>query len=165
MQNQEGFDEFVRARWPATVRLATALTLDHGHAEDLAQEALAKLWFHWTKVFDENPEAYLRRIVLTTFLSRRRRRWWGEHATADLPELPATAQTSQVDDRESLRQALRAVSPKQRAVIFLRYAEDLPEQEVAELLGCSVGTVKSHASRGLAVLRTTLANQTQEVYR
>jgi RNA polymerase sigma factor (sigma-70 family) len=70
-----------------------------------------------------------------------------------------------VDDRDALKQALRRVSPKQRVVIFLRYAEDLPEQEVAELLGCSVGTVKSHASRGLAVLRKTLDNHAQEVHR
>jgi RNA polymerase sigma-70 factor (sigma-E family) len=174
MRDQDGFDEFVRARWGSTVRLAVGLTLDHGYAEDLAQEALAKLWFRWNRVADGNPDAYLRKIVLNTFLSRRRRKWWGEQATAEVPESeagqPAAAwtqatPTTQVDDRDALRQALRRVSPKQRVVIFLRYAEDLPEQEVAELLGCSVGTVKSHASRGLAVLRKALDNHTQEVHR
>ena len=171
MRDQDGFDEFVRVRWGSTVRLAVGLTLDHGYAEDLAQEALAKLWFRWNRVADGNPDAYLRKIVLNTFLSRRRRKWWGEQATAE-PEAgqPAAIRaeatpTTQVDDRDALKQALRKVSPKQRVVIFLRYAEDLPEQEVAELLGCSVGTVKSHASRGLAVLRKALDNHTQEVHR
>ncbi|MFC5267739.1 SigE family RNA polymerase sigma factor [Kribbella qitaiheensis] len=173
MRDQDGFDEFVRARWGSTVRLAVGLTLDHGYAEDLAQEALAKLWFRWNRVADGNPDAYLRKIVLNTFLSRRRRKWWGEHATAELPESEAgqpaarteATPTTQVDDRDALKQALRRVSPKQRVVIFLRYAEDLPEHEVAELLGCSVGTVKSHASRGLAVLRKALDNQPQEAHR
>jgi RNA polymerase sigma-70 factor (sigma-E family) len=170
MRDQDGFDEFVRARWGSTVRLAVGLTLDHGYAEDLAQEALAKLWFRWDRVADGNPDAYLRKIVLNTFLSRRRRKWWGEHATAELPEseagqpVDAGTDTRRVDDRDALKQALRTVSPKQRVVIFLRYAEDLPEQEVAELLGCSVGTVKSHASRGLAVLRKTLDNHAQAVH-
>ena len=76
VSREDMFDEFVQARWPATMRFAYALTLDHGHAEDLTQESMAKLWFRWKKVTD-NPDAYLRRILVSTFLAKRRRRWWG----------------------------------------------------------------------------------------
>ena len=147
------FDEFVRARWTATARLAYAIALDHGRAEDLTQEAFAKLWFRWSRVRDGNPEAYLRRILLTTYLSGRRRRWTGERPTDALPEQIVANGTDRVDDRDWLRAALAGLSPRQRAVVFLRYAEDLPEREVAELLGCTTGSVKQHASRGLAALR------------
>lgn len=149
----DGFDAFVRARWTATARLAYALTLDHQKAEDLAQESFAKLWFHWKKVGAENPDGYLRRVVTTTFLSGRRRRWIGERPTAVLPEHPVGPETGRIDDQQALRQAMARLSPRQRAAVYLRYAEDLPEQVVAELIGCSVGTVKTHASRGLAALR------------
>lgn len=147
------FDEFVRARWLATMRLAYGMTLDRGRAEDLAQDAFAKLWFRWPKARDGNPEAYLRKILLSLFLSRRRLRWWSEAPAAELPDRPAPAGTRQVDDRDALRRALAALSARQRAVVYLRYAEDMPERDVADLLGCSVGAVKTHASRGLETLR------------
>lgn len=153
---KNAFDEFVRARWLATMRLAYGMTLDRGRAEDLAQEAFAKLWFRWAKASAGNPEAYLRRILVSLFLSRRRVRWWSESPAAELPAQPSEAQaggTRRVDDRDALRRALATLSPRQRAVVYLRYAEDLPEREVAELLGCSVGAVKTHASRGLEALR------------
>lgn len=134
------------------MRFAYALTLDHGHAEDLTQESMAKLWFRWKKVTD-NPDAYLRRILVSTFLAKRRRRWWGEHPTAELPDRPVESETARVDEQLSLHEALRSLSSRQRAVVYLRYAEDLPEREVADLVGCSLGAVKSHAARGLAGLR------------
>ncbi|MFC0625447.1 SigE family RNA polymerase sigma factor [Kribbella deserti] len=149
----DDFDAFVRARWTTTARFAYALTLDRQAAEDLAQESFAKLWFHWQKVGAENPDGYLRRIVTTTFLSGRRRRWIGERPTAAVPDHPVGPETGRIDDQLSLRQAMGRLSPRQRAAVYLRYAEDLPEQVVAELIGCSVGTVKTHASRGLAALR------------
>jgi RNA polymerase sigma-70 factor (sigma-E family) len=150
---KDSFAEFVRARWTATMRFAYALTLDHGHAEDLAQDSFAKLWFRWSRARDGNPDAYLRTIVASTFLSSRRRRWWGERAAAVLPETIARETHSRVDEWDALRRAMRELSPKQRAAVYLRYAEDLSEQDVAELLGCSVGSVKQHTSRGLASLR------------
>lgn len=152
----EGFDAFVRARWTSTARLAYALTLDHQQAEDLAQEAFTKLWFRWRKVRDEHPEAYLRRIVTTTFLTGRRRRWIGERPTAQPPDLATGSGTGRVDDRLALRQAMARLTPRQRAAVYLRFSEDLSEKTVAELMGCSVGSVKSHTSRGLGALRVSL---------
>ncbi|MDX6235615.1 MAG: hypothetical protein QOG10_430, partial [Kribbellaceae bacterium] len=151
----EGFDAFVRARWTTTARLAYALTLDHQKAEDLAQEAFTKLWFRWKKVYDESPEGYLRRIVTTTFLSGRRRRWTGEHPTDSPPETSTSSGTGRVDDRLALHQAMTRLSPRQRAAVYLRFSEDMSEQAVAEMLGCSVGSVKQHTSRGLAALRAS----------
>jgi RNA polymerase sigma-70 factor (sigma-E family) len=161
---KDAFDEFVRARWLATMRLAYGMTLDRGRAEDLAQDAFAKLWFRWAKARDGNPEAYLRKILLSLFLSRRRLRWWSESPVpaSELPDQPEPgigshgsggSGTRRVDDRDALRRALATLSPRQRAAVYLRYAEDLPEREVAELLGCSTGAVKTHASRGLEALR------------
>jgi RNA polymerase sigma-70 factor (sigma-E family) len=150
----EDFDAFVRARWTATARLAYALTLDHQQAEDLAQEAFTKLWFHWRKVSGGNPEAYLRKIVTSTFLSGRRRRWIAERPTETPPDTLVGSAAGQVHERIALRAAMARLSPRQRAAVYLRYAEDLSEQTVADLLGCSVGAVKQHTRRGLDALRT-----------
>ncbi|MEU4193965.1 SigE family RNA polymerase sigma factor [Kribbella sp. NPDC026611] len=162
MRVDDDFDAFVRARWTATARLAYALTLDHQQAEDLAQEAFTKLWFHWRKVVAGSPEAYLRKIVTTKYLSGRRRRWIGERPTGTPPERAVDASTAQVDERVALRAAMSRLSPRQRAAVYLRYAEDLSEQTVAELLGCSVGTVKQHTRRGLGTLRTDLTFTTAD---
>jgi RNA polymerase sigma-70 factor (sigma-E family) len=160
MSDLEDFDAFVRARWTATARLAYALTLDHQQAEDLAQEAFTKLWFRWRKVRSESPEGYLRRIVTTTFLSGRRRRWIGERPSATVPDTAVAGGTGQVDDRLALYGAMARLSPRQRAAVYLRYAEDLHEQQVAEILGCTVGTVKQHARRGLEALRSNTGELT-----
>jgi RNA polymerase sigma-70 factor (sigma-E family) len=158
----DDFDEFVRARWTTTARLAYALTLDHQKAEDLAQDAFTKLWFHWRKVRDGNPEAYLRKIVATTFLSGSRRRWLGERPTDTPPETIVDPATTQVDERVALRRAMARLSPRQRATVYLRYAEDLSERTVADLLGCSVGAVKQHTRRGLETLRTDITFATPD---
>lgn len=158
----DDFDAFVRARWTVTARLAYALTLDHQKAEDLAQEAFTKLWFHWHKLHGGSPDAYLRKIVTTTFLSGRRRRWRGEHPTETPPDTVVDAATGQVDERIALRQAMARLSPRQRAAVYLRYAEDLSEQTVSDLLGCSVGAVKQHTRRGLDALRTDITFATPD---
>lgn len=163
MREDPDFDAFVRARWTATARLAYALTLDHQKAEDLAQEAFTKLWFHWRKVSGGNPEAYLRKIVTTLFLSSRRRRWTGERPTESPPDTAVGSATGQVDERLALRTAMARLSPRQRAAVYLRYAEDLSERAVADLLGCSVGTVKQHTRRGLDALRTDIDFATDEL--
>jgi RNA polymerase sigma-70 factor (sigma-E family) len=162
MTPDEDFDAFVRARWTMTARLAYALTLDHQRAEDVAQEAFTKLWFHWRKVRGGSPEAYLRKIVTTTFLSGARRRWAGEQPTEAPPEVAVSAATGQVDDRLTLHAAMTRLSPRQRVAVYLRYSEDLSEQTVADLLGCSVGAVKQHTRRGLDALRATNQFETPE---
>ena len=151
----DGFAEFVRGRWGRLVRLGYSLTLDLGRAEDLVQESLAKLWAVWPRVRDGSPEAYVRRTIVNGAISASRRRWRGEEPRDLLPDLPdsSTGGPESAGDRDWVRRGLATLSMHQRAVVVLRYAEDLSERQVADLLGMSVGTVKTHASRGLARLR------------
>lgn len=137
------------ARTRALLRTAYLLTGDHALAEDLVQTALAKAWFHWSRIRGDNPEPYVRRILVTTYSSWWRRRWNGEIPTEDLPETPAPAGADRVD----LWAALSRLPRRQRAVVVLRYYEDLTEAETARLMGSSVGTVKSQAAKALAKLR------------
>ncbi|MCY0951375.1 SigE family RNA polymerase sigma factor [Streptomyces sp. H27-S2] len=153
---QKEFADFVRGRWVPLIRFAHSLTLDEGRAEDLVQESLVRLWKVWPRLRQEQPDAYARRILVNLAISSRRRRWWGEKATAYVPDLPENAVAgpgAAIGDRDLLRRALGRLPAKQRVIVVLRYVEDLPEREVAEILGCSTGTVKSQASRGLARLR------------
>ncbi len=150
------FADFVRVRWPRLVRLAYSLTLDVGRAEDLVQESLAKLWPVWPRIRDGYPEAYVRRTIVNGAISASRRRWRGEEPHWELPDLPTAAASDGVDTRDLVRRELARLSVLQRAVVVLRYAEDLTEQQVAEVLGISPGTVKTHASRGLSRLRRTV---------
>ncbi|MFI7576523.1 SigE family RNA polymerase sigma factor [Micromonospora sp. NPDC049497] len=153
MITPEGFDDFVATRSPRLLRTAFLLTRDWALAEDLLQTALARAWEAWRRV-EGDPEPYVRRIIVNTYASSWRRRWRGELPTADLPESGECADPYQtVDDRERLWRALGGLPRRQRAVLVLRYFEDLSEIETAETLGCSVGTVKSQASRALAKLR------------
>jgi RNA polymerase sigma-70 factor (sigma-E family) len=155
---EDGFAEFTRARWGRLVRLAYSLTLDVGRAEDLVQESLAKLWGKWPQVRDGAPEAYVRQTIVNGAISASRRRWKGEEPCWDLPEPPAprgSLDADAVDQRDWLRRGLADLSVLQRAVVVLRYAEDLSEKQVAEILGISAGSVKTHAFRGLARLRTS----------
>jgi RNA polymerase sigma-70 factor (sigma-E family) len=147
------FAAFVRARWARLVRLAYSLTLDVGRAEDLVQESLAKMWPVWPRVRDGNPEAYVRRTIVNGAISAARRRWRAEEPRWDVPEVSTGSRADQLDLRDLLVRELATLSMLQRAVVVLRYAEDLSEHQVAELLGVSPGTVKTHASRGLARLR------------
>jgi RNA polymerase sigma-70 factor (sigma-E family) len=147
------FDAFVGARSSALLRTAYLLTRDHALAEDLLQTALAKAWFAWRRI-DGEPEAYVRRILVNTYATWWRRRWNGEHATDELPEPAPTGDVhAHSDASHDLWSALGRLPRKQRAVVVLRYFEDLTETETARVLGCSVGNVKSQASRALAKLR------------
>jgi RNA polymerase sigma-70 factor (sigma-E family) len=153
---EDGFAEFARARWGRLVRLAFSLTLDVGRAEDLVQESLAKLWAKWPQVRDGAPEAYVRQTIVNGAISASRRRWTGEEPRWELPELPAPRASLEADavvERDWLRRGLADLSVLQRAVVVLRYAEDLSERQVADILGISAGSVKTHAFRGLARLR------------
>ena len=143
------FDDFVAARSRALLRTAYLLTHDHALAEDLLQTSLAKAWFAWRRI-DGNPEPYVRRILVNTYASWWRRKWNGEHPTEDLPER-ATEETG--SEPTDLWRAMERLPRRQRAVVVLRYFEDLTEVQTAGLLGCSVGTVKSQCSKALAKLR------------
>jgi RNA polymerase sigma-70 factor (sigma-E family) len=150
VRDTEAFSDFVRGRSPDLLRSAWLLTGDWHTAHDLVQAALERTWPRWGKRID-HPDAYVRRVMLTTYLSWRRRRWTAELPTAELPETGGAAEPS--DLRLSLLAALATLTRQQRAVVVLRYFEDLSEAETAVALGCSVGTVKAHASRGLQQLR------------
>jgi len=148
------FRKFMHARWPAMVRLAYALTGDQGHAEDVAQTAFTRAYASWPRVSRAgNPEAYVRRIVVNENLNRFRKHRVAERLTGTLPESSIPDGTRDSDERSALIAALQQLGPRQRAVVVLRYWLDLSETEVATALGCSVGTVKSQASRALASLR------------
>ena len=156
-ESDEEFREFMRGRWPAMVRLAYGLTGDLGHAEDVAQAAFARAYASWSRVARTgNPEAYVRRIVINENNSRFRRRRVTERLVDAVPEPsgPRAADTADaLSDSDALLKALRRLGPRQRAVIVLRFWMDMSEAETAAALGCSVGTVKSQASRALAALR------------
>jgi RNA polymerase sigma-70 factor (sigma-E family) len=148
------FRKFMHARWPVMVRLAYALTGDQGHAEDVAQTAFARAYASWPRVSRAgNPEAYVRRIVVNENLNRFRKHRVAERLTGTLPESSTPDATRESDERSALIAALQQLGPRQRAVVVLRFWLDLSETEVAAALGCSVGTVKSQASRALASLR------------
>lgn len=154
-EQEAQFQEFVRARWSHLVRTAYLLTGDAHHAEDLTQTALAKAYRSWRRVARaDNPEAYVRRMLVSCNSDRFRKRRVAEALTAAPPEVAGRDEGYKgVDERGALVSALAQLPPRQRAVVVMRYWEDLSESEVAEVLGCSVGTVKSQASKGLAKLR------------
>lgn len=152
VRSPEGFEEFVAVASPRLLRTAFLLTRDAGHAEDLVQTALARAWRAWHRI-DGDPEPYVRRIIVTSHATWWRRRWRGEEPTGELPERAGESPQAAVDEREWLWQALGRLPRRQRTVLVLRFYEDLTEAQVAGLLGCSVGTVKSQASKALAKLR------------
>jgi RNA polymerase sigma-70 factor (sigma-E family) len=155
MADPAGFDAFLVARSRSLLRTAFLLVQDDALAQDLLQTALAKSWFAWRRI-EGDPEAYVRRVMVTTSVSWRRRRWTGETPTARLPESADSAVRADQDgwaEQQDLWNAVGRLPPRQRAVVVLRYLEDRSEAEAAELLGCSVGTVKSQAAKALAKLR------------
>ena len=153
------FDAFVRARWSTFTRTAYLLCAgDLGQAEDLVQTALARTMRAWPRLSDRGDlDGYVYRVIVRTHASQWRRRWRGEVPTEALPEQPSpVVATDAIDDADLLARALAQLTHRQRAAVVLRFYEDRPEQEVAALLGCSVGTVKTHTVRGLAHLRELL---------
>jgi RNA polymerase sigma-70 factor (sigma-E family) len=155
------FDAFVSARGDALWRSAWLLTGDSQLAEDLVQTALGKSWPAWDRVTANGSfEAYVRRVMYTTYVAWWRRRWNGETPSSHLPESGVAGDATEL--RHDLVRALAGLPRGQRAVVVLRYFEDLSEQQTAEALGCSVGTVKSQTSRALAALRTSSLLRTEE---
>lgn len=149
-ESRESFTRFVTARSAHLTRLAHVLTGDRHAAEDLLQSALTKTAARWRHVRD-NPEAYVRRAMYHEQINRWRRR--RESVVAALPEQISADRSGEVDLRLALERALLGLPPRKRAVLVLRYFEDLPEAQVAEILGCSVGTVRSQTHRAIVQLR------------
>jgi RNA polymerase sigma-70 factor (sigma-E family) len=142
------FEEFVVARRGALLRTAYLLTGNHHDAEDLVQSTLIKVVPKWKRI-KNRPEPYVRKVLARDSVSRWRSRRWREVSTDVVPE--ATHHDS--TDRIELLEDLRKLSPRQRAVLVLRYFDDLTEVDTAEALGISVGTVKSHVRDALQRLR------------
>jgi RNA polymerase sigma-70 factor (sigma-E family) len=160
----EAFAEYFVARSDAMRGTAYLLCGDWHRAEDLVQVAFTKLYLAWDRVSrHETLDGYVRQVLVRTFLDERRLGWWRRvRLTASLPEPgsvapPVSGSVAQnPDDRLDLMAALATVPRRQRAVLILRYWEDLSVEQTAALLNCSAGTVKSQAARGLATLRTRL---------
>lgn len=159
-RDDEGFREFVDARYVELLRIAYHLTGSPHEAEDLLQSALVKVLGRWGRIDD--PVAYLRRVMVNHLSSMWRRHRVREVLTAILPDRPAPDAAYGIAERQAVYAAMRGLPARTRAVIVLRYLADLPEAEVAATLGCSVGTVKSRASRGLARLREALDADTRD---
>lgn len=156
-ERDRDFADYVTARLPWLRQVAYLLTQDWHHADDVVQTAIMRLYKHWPRISRmENPDGYARTVLVRTFISERRR--WGSRVqlTADPPDTPARTldQASQV----AVRTALAVVAPRQRATLVLRYYCDLTVDQVAEVLRCSPGTVKSQTARGLNALRRMLAD-------
>lgn len=153
--DEDDYEAFYASVWPRLFRLTYAISGDVGRAEDAVQSAMAKAYASWRRVRSaEHPEAYVRRMAVNEVLNVRRRRWWKAERAGHVPDVGAVVSAEQeVVDRAELWEALLRLPPRQRAVIVLRYYEDLSEQRIAEVLGCSQGTVKSQASDALATLR------------
>ncbi|WP_202871922.1 SigE family RNA polymerase sigma factor [Kribbella pratensis] len=148
------FAEFVDGRFTALQRFGYLLTGEWHQAEDLVQSALTKVWFHRNSLRSSAAlESYTRTVMVNTSTQWWRRKWRGETPTEQLPEHRAQEQYGSIDDRDLLLRALATLPRRTRAALVLRYFEDLPEAEIAQIMGCSVGTVKSSVSRGLARLR------------
>lgn len=175
--HEDDFRRFVEAHWMGLVRSAYLLVGDHGAAEDLVQQTLATVYRHWNRgVRDGAPLAYVRKSMVNQAISNGRRRrvketLFGGPTGSDgagprevVDRDPRDAYRG-VDDRDLVVRALRDLPPRMRAVVVLRYFDDLTEAAAADLLGMSVGSVKSHTSRGLQRLRAVVsAGQTEGTY-
>lgn len=156
MSRPEEFDEFVASRYAALVRTARFLVADAHAAEDLVQDTLVKCVGAWPRIKGD-PEPYVRTVMVRTNISRWRRRSSGEVPVEQVTD--RGVEGPDVATTHALRQALATLPSKQRAAVVLRHVEDRSEREVAQMLGCSVGTVKSQCHAGLAKLKAALEAQ------
>jgi RNA polymerase sigma-70 factor (sigma-E family) len=148
------FAEFVAARSPALFRTAYVVTGDHHLAQDVLQEALVKVYVAWPRLRDTTKaEAYVRRTIVTTAISWRRRRSFHEPPVERVPDALNPDETERLATHDVLWENVCRLPPRQRVALVLRYYEDLSEAETAELMRCSVGTVKSQVSVALSKLR------------
>ncbi|MFI0169135.1 SigE family RNA polymerase sigma factor [Streptomyces sp. NPDC017095] len=155
----EEFQSFVVGRWPRLMRTAFLLTGEQHAAEDLVQSTLEQVYVAWRRVGGaDDPEAYVRRVMINAHARKHRRRLREFLAPRDdsglVREVADTGdRIAQADDRGALLKALAQLPVRQREAVVLRYWEDLTETQTAEAMGCSVGTVKSNAAKGIAKLR------------
>jgi RNA polymerase sigma-70 factor (sigma-E family) len=154
--------DFVRARYPQLLRRAYLMTGNQLAAEDLVQEALARCCAAWRRHPITEPDAYVHRIMLNVLISRSRLRRFRESSTDTVPETETVDATSQHADRDAVWRALLATAPRQRAVLVLRFYEDMTESEIATCLNIAVGTVRSQTAKGLARLRQLTALSTSD---
>ncbi|MFI0448204.1 SigE family RNA polymerase sigma factor [Actinomadura sp. 6N118] len=152
MRESPEFARYAAERSPRLFKTAFLLCRDRGQAEDLVQITLVKAWRAWRRIQDD-PDPYVYRILVNSHASSMRRLWRREIPTDVPPETPSADETGHLDDRTWLLEALAKLPERQRAVIVLRFFEDMTEPQVAAVMGCSVGTVKSQASKALAKLR------------
>ena len=154
---RDDFSEFVVNHEQQLLRAAYLLTGDRGHAEDLLQTALSKAFRHWTRVgSSEHPAAYVRRAMVNTHISWRRRLMSTEQVIGTIPDRGGEDVQSSSAVEDEVWQALLSLSPRVRAVLVLRFYEDLTEPETARVLGCSISSVNTYTARGLAALKRLL---------
>jgi len=152
------FDEYAGSAWPSLYRYAYLLAGNHADAEDIAQQTLEKAYRSWSRVEKaDSPAAYLRQIVTNTYLSQRRPKARRLELLMDAPPETGQMPVGGPEERMAVWPHVKSLPPRQRAVVVLRYYEDLSEQEIADVLGCSRGNVKSTAHHALKSLRAALA--------
>jgi RNA polymerase sigma-70 factor (sigma-E family) len=155
-RTDDGYLEYVNGRVVALRRVAYLLCGDPHQADDLVQETITKLYARWERISrTTNIDAYVQTMIVRAFLDDRRRGWWRVGLFAAAPDRPAPA-SHPVEEQAAVRAALAQVPARQQAVLVLRFLCDLPITEVAEILGCTPGTVKSQTSHGLDRMRRIL---------
>ncbi|KAB2349748.1 SigE family RNA polymerase sigma factor [Actinomadura rudentiformis] len=153
MRDREDFTAYVAERSPRLLRTAYLLCRDWALAEDLLQTSLSKVWSAWGRIGGD-PDPYVYRVLVNTHASWWKRRWRGEIPSADPPDAAdPTDPMGAADERAAIWAALGRLPPRQRSVVVLRFFEDLSEAAVADIMNCSIGTVKSQTSKALAKLR------------
>ena len=158
--SDDSFEQFMAAALPGLLRFGHVLTGDRHRAEELTQSALVKTYRRWGSLQHDQPTAYVRRAMANTYTS-----WWrSARREAVMPagfDAPGR-DTPPYDERDAALRALATLPPRQRAVLVLRYYLDMSEIDIADALGCSTGTVKSSAARGLRSLRERLTDPAVE---
>jgi len=166
MDHDGDFSAYASARWGSLVRSGVFLGCSPEEAQDLAQTTLMRCYAQWSRVVRaDDRDAYVFRILMNCHRDSRRRRWWGERPTEQLPETHTADGTDAVVLADAVRRALGNLSKANRDVVVLRYFVHLSEQQTAHVLDIAPGTVKSRLSRALAQLSLDphLVDRPQEV--
>lgn len=162
-QDAPAFEEYAATAWPWLYRSSYLLAGNHADAEDLAQQTLLQAYRSWARVSQaDEPAAYLRRMLTNLYISQRRPRARKLELLTDAPPEPRPAPAAGPEDGLVLWPHVASLPPRQRAVIVLRYYEQLSEREIAAALGCSTGNVKSTAHRALQALRAAIGPETHD---
>jgi RNA polymerase sigma-70 factor (sigma-E family) len=161
------FDQFAADRIDRLLRFATALTCDPYLAQDVVQEVLVRVQAKWARIGPmQGRDQYVRRMIINEYLSWRRRKAArtvaASHSTLDAISTPIADPATQYAERDAMRVVIAQLPRKQRAALMLRYYDDRTDAEIAELLGCSAGTVRSHISRALGTLRANHQHPVRE---